>query len=140
MGHPYGEICCHVYLRAGLCSWGGLALHVYRLTSCNERFFFQVFAREGNVPNIIIAVSPGSCPAGRLGVSFSFPSEVLSCAQSFLLGEAHYHQSPYSPLGKGKHFTQLGREACGLIAILICSVLCVGVEGSRGSRVQTGER
>lgn len=37
--------------------WEAWLLVVYRLTSFNERFFFQVFAREGNVPNIIIAVS-----------------------------------------------------------------------------------
>lgn len=43
-------------------AWKAWLLKVYRLTSFNGHFFLQVFAREGNVPNIIIAVSTQSRP------------------------------------------------------------------------------
>lgn len=79
-GPHYGEICsCDYYMDLG--GWGGLAPQVYRLTSFNEYFFLQVFAREGNVPNIIIAVSTRSWPWWDvLEPHFRPPSEVLSCA------------------------------------------------------------
>lgn len=81
---------------------------VYRLTSFNEHFFLQVFAREGNVPNIIIAVSTRSWPWWDVLEShFYFP---LKC---FLVHRASSSEMPITtraltfPLAKGNILPKL---------------------------------
>lgn len=131
-GPPHGEICSHVYY-IDLDGWGCLVPQIHRLTSFNEHFFLQVFAREGNVPNIIIAVSTQSWPWWDILEShFYFPLKY------FLMHRASSSETPITtraltfPLAKGNILpTLVGRP----VGWLLCWFgVCCGLR----SRVQGG--
>uniref|UniRef100_A0A452UEQ6 Replication factor C subunit 2 n=1 Tax=Ursus maritimus TaxID=29073 RepID=A0A452UEQ6_URSMA len=69
----------------------------------------EVFAREGNVPNIIIAVSTRSWPCWRpWSLTFPLRAEVHRAASS----ERPTATRAFAvPLGRGKHSTPVGQEA-----------------------------
>lgn len=131
MGRPYGAVRSHVYCTS-LCGWGALAPRVYRFTSFNEHFFLQVFAREGNVPNIIIAVSTHPGRAAHHGFSFSLPSGGHRAPS--LERPVSARAELGVPLGRG----EVGWLWVGLCVDLVCAVGGPGLDGE--ASVDSGER
>ena len=103
-----------------------MAPRVCRLTTSDAPLFLQVFAREGNVPNIIIAVSPRSWPCWR-SWSLAFPPRASVHRASSSEGPTVTRALAIA-LGRGKHSAPVGRGACGWVVVLIGRVLGVGEE------------